>query len=155
LRRRFFYVIFQAFQYLLTLRKTLKQKFRVMKKTEIEYKIKRFRKEYVFNIDDLKIDTSERRSASAILAQLVKSGKLRRLAKGRYYKPRFGILKELKPGTNEVIKDLLIKGKNPIGYISGYSIFNKLNLTSQLSNTIQIATNQNREPIKRSFQLYF
>lgn len=122
-----------------------------MKKTEIEYKINRFRNGYVFSIDDLKIDASKRKSASTILAKLAESGKLRRLAKGRYYKPQFGIFKELKPGSDEMIKDLLMKGKKPIGYISGYSIFNNLNLTTLVPNTIQIATNKNRKPIKRSF----
>jgi len=122
-----------------------------MKKMEIEYKIKKFRNGYVFSIDDLKIEASKRKSASAILAKLAESGKLRRLAKGRYYKPQFGILKELKPDSDEVIKDLLIKDKKPIGYISGYSIFNKLNLTTQVPNTILIGTNKNRKPIKRGF----
>jgi predicted transcriptional regulator of viral defense system len=122
-----------------------------MKKMEIKYKIKKFRNGYVFSIDDLKIDASKRKSSSTILAKLAESGKLRRLVKGRYYKPQFGILKELKPGSDEVIKDLLVKDNKPIGYISGYSIFNKLNLTTQVPNTIQIATNKNRKPIKRSF----
>lgn len=122
-----------------------------MKKMEIEYKIKKFRNGYVFIIDDLKIEASKRKSASTILAKLVESGKLRRLAKGRYYKPQFGILKELKPGNDEVIKDLLMKDKKPIGYITGYSVFNKLNLSTQLPNSFQIATNKNRKPIKRGF----
>lgn len=117
----------------------------------VKNKINRFRNGYVFSIDDLKIETSKRKSASTILAKLAESGKLRRLAKGRYYKPQFGIFKELKPGSDEMIKDLLVKDKKPIGYISGYSIFNNLNLTTQVPNTIQIATNKNRKPIKRSF----
>ena len=47
------------------------------------------------------------------------------------------------------MKDLLEDDQRVIGYLTGVSAFNKLGLTSQISNTIQIGTNIDRKPMKR------
>ena len=48
-----------------------------------------------------------------------------------------------------VVKDLLEEDNRIIGYITGVSVYNKLGLTTQVSNTILIGTNIIRKPKKR------
>jgi hypothetical protein len=71
--------------------------------------------------------------------RLRKSGKIVRLSKGVYYKPTITKYGNLMPNENEVLEKLLLK-KNK-GYISGAVAFNKLGLTSQVPNTIEIRGN--------------
>ena len=56
---------------------------------------------------------------------------------------------ELKPDTYQVVKDLLQKDKKVIGYLTGFSVFNSLFLTTQVSNTIQIGFNNEKKAITR------
>lgn len=61
---------------------------------------------------------------------------LRRISKGRYYKPgksRFG---ELLPSESEIVKDFLEKDGKVVGYIMGTRAFAALALTTQISYTI-------------------
>jgi hypothetical protein len=55
----------------------------------------------------------------------------------------------LQPSSYEIVKDFIEKNGRLIGYITGYSIYNHLLLTTQISNEIQIGTNQYRRAIKR------
>jgi hypothetical protein len=71
--------------------------------------------------------------------RLRKSGKIVRLSKGVYYKPTITKYGTLMPNEDEILKKLLLK-KNK-GYISGAVAFNKLGLTSQVPNTIEIRGN--------------
>jgi hypothetical protein len=80
---------------------------------------------------------------------LVKQDKLRKLSKGKFYKPRVTGFGELKPDTYQIVKDLLYKNKNVIGYLTGFSVFNSLFLTTQVSNTIQIGYNSEKKAISR------
>lgn len=73
------------------------------------------------------------------LGRLSKSGKIARLSKGVYYKPTITKYGNLKPNEDEILKKLLLK-KNK-GYISGAVAFNKLGLTTQVPNTIEIRGN--------------
>ncbi len=80
---------------------------------------------------------------------MVKAGKIVRLSKGQFYKPEnteFGLLQ---PSEYQIVKDLLEEKNKIIGYITGVSIYSKLGLTTQVSNTIQIGTNIDRKPRKR------
>jgi hypothetical protein len=73
------------------------------------------------------------------LSRLVKSGKLVRLEKGKYYKPkssRFGVIR---PPESEIIKVLTQKGKKITGYLTGNALYNRWALTSQVPNTLTIA----------------
>jgi len=75
------------------------------------------------------------------LGRLVDAGKLHKLSKGKYYKPIKGDHNSIGPDTNEIIKDLLIKNGQPIGYITGFNVFNKVVIEASISNTIQIGRN--------------
>jgi hypothetical protein len=77
------------------------------------------------------------------------AGKIAKLSKGKYYKPEdtpFGILQ---PNQAQVVKDLLEEDGKIVGYLTGFSIYNKLGLTTQVSNIIQIGKNQIRPNFKR------
>jgi hypothetical protein len=75
------------------------------------------------------------------LGRLVDAGKLHKLSKGKYYKPIKGDHNSIGPDANEIIKDLLVKSGKPIGYITGFNVFNKAIIDTSISNTIQIGRN--------------
>lgn len=121
-----------------------------MKTTDyIEDKINRFPKGYVFTYEDFDIEVEKKEAAIKALNRMVKSGKIAKLSKGRYYKPEKTPFGELQPDQEQIVKDLLEDDGKIIGYLTGYSIYNKLGLTSQVSNTIQIGKNQVRPKFTR------
>jgi hypothetical protein len=79
----------------------------------------------------------------------VACGKIAKLARGKYYKPEATPFGNLMPEQKQVVKDLLENNGKVIGYLTGYSVYNQLGLTSQVSNTIQIGRNQIRPSFKR------
>jgi hypothetical protein len=102
-----------------------------MKITEyIIKKINRFPKEYIFTYNDLLDEVNNKNAISKALSRMVASGKIRRLSKGRFYKSENSPFGELKPGVKQIVKDFLEKDGNTIGYLTGYSIFNKIGLTT-------------------------
>lgn len=112
-------------------------------------KINRFQDGYVFTYTDFNISVNNADAVMKALNRMVESGKLRKLSKGRYYKPRKTEFGELKPDEYQVVKDLLEKDGKVTGYLTGYSIFNSLLLTTQVSNTIQIGSNKEKNALVR------
>ena len=103
----------------------------------------------VFTIADFNVPQIYQPALVKSLSRLVIAGSIRKVAKGRYYKPRQSVFGTLQPPLMEVVKDFLeLKGK-PIGYITGTSAFAQLGLTTQISSAITIATNKYRRPLKR------
>lgn len=80
------------------------------------------------------------------LGRLNKSGKIQRLSKGVYYKPIITEYGSLKPSEDEILKKILLK--NNKGYVSGPVAFNKLGLTTQVPNTIEIRGNNSSRSTK-------
>jgi hypothetical protein len=121
-----------------------------LKTTEyITNKINRFPKGYVFTYEDFSIEVERKEAVIKALNRMVEAGKISKLSKGKYYKPEKTPFGELQPDQEQVVKDLLEDDGKPIGYLTGYSIYNKLGLTSQVSNTIQIGRNEVRPKFKR------
>ena len=112
--------------------------------------INKFPKGYVFTYSDFNTEMKSEQAIIKTLNRLVAAGKISKLAKGKYYKPEQSILGELPPPQYQVVKDLLEDNGMPVGYLTGYSIYNKLGLTTQVSNTIQIGKNEVRPTFKRS-----
>jgi hypothetical protein len=115
----------------------------------IENKINRFPNDYVFTYSDFSIDIGDTNTIVQTLKRLTEQGKIQKLSKGKFYKPRkteFGISK---PAIKQVVKDLLEKDGKLIGYLTGYSVYNSLYLSTQISNTLQIGVNKYRRAIKR------
>jgi predicted transcriptional regulator of viral defense system len=121
-----------------------------MKVSEIvSSKIDRFRSGYIFTYDDFDVPVDKINALKKVLSRFAESGKIVRLSKGKYYKPREGVTGPLKPDEYQVVKDLLEEDGKIIGYLTGINTFNKLGLTTQISNTIQIGTNIDKKSIKR------
>jgi len=121
-----------------------------MKTTDyISFIIDRLSKGYVFTYKDFITDVNNQEAAIKALNRMVASGKIVKLAKGKYYKPEITPFGDLLPDQKQVVKDLLEDNGKILGYLTGYSIYNQLGLTTQVSNTIQIGRNQIRPNFKR------
>lgn len=79
------------------------------------------------------------------MSRLVKSGKIRRFSKGVFYRPKQGMLGEMRPADDEKIRLYLYEGERRVGYITGLSLYNRMGLTTQLPKTVTIATEKARQ----------
>lgn len=121
-----------------------------MKTTEyIAITIDRLPKGYIFTYIDLITKVNQKEAVIKALNRLVASGKIAKLSKGKYYKPESTPFGNLQPNQAQVVKDLLEENGKITGYLTGYSIYNQLGFTTQVSNTIQIGKNQIRPNFKR------
>jgi hypothetical protein len=115
----------------------------------IAYIIDRFPKGFVFTYSDFNREVSQKQALIKALNRMVLSGKIAKLSKGKYYKPETTPFGDLLPNQKQVVKDLLEEKGKINGYLTGYSIYNQLGLTTQVSNTIQIGKNEIRPSFKR------
>jgi len=121
-----------------------------MKVTEyIANTIGRLPKGYVFTYEDFINEVNSKEAVIKALNRMTTSGKIAKLARGKYYKPEKTVFGNLQPNQFQVVKDLLEDNGKVIGYLTGFSIYNQLGLTTQISNTIQIGKNEIRPAIKR------
>jgi hypothetical protein len=115
----------------------------------ISSKIERLPKGYVFTYADFITEVNKKEAVIKALNRMVQAGKIAKLSKGKYYKPEATPFGNLLPAQKQVVKDLLEEDGKVTGYLTGYSIYNQLGLTTQVSNTIQIGKNQTRPGFKR------
>ena len=115
----------------------------------VRNRINRFAKGYVFTYDDFEDKVEHVDALKKVLQRMADSGEIKRLSKGRFYKPKEGITGTLHPDEYEIVKDLLEEDGKPIGYLTGVSIFNRFGLTTQVSNVIQIGSNVDKKNRKR------
>ncbi len=115
----------------------------------INNSINRMPKGHVFTYSDFIKEVSRREAIIKTLNRMAASGKIVKLAKGKYYKPEETVFGKLRPNQNQIVKDLLESNGKISGYLTGYSIYNQLGLTTQVSNTIQIGKNEIRASFKR------
>jgi hypothetical protein len=80
---------------------------------------------------------------------LARNGSITKLAKGKYYKPEQTAFGALQPEPYQLVKDLLEENGKVVGYLTSYNIYNKLGLSTQVSNLIQIGKNEVRTKFKR------
>ncbi|WP_010664413.1 DUF6088 family protein [Marinilabilia salmonicolor] len=121
-----------------------------MKVTEnISSTIKRLPRGYVFTYADFTPEVSKKEAVIKALNRMVQTGKLKKLSKGKYYKPEESAFGTLPPDQFQIVKDLLEKNGKITGYLTGYSIYNQLGLTTQISNVIQIGRNETRPAFSR------
>ncbi len=115
----------------------------------ISFKIDRFPKGYVFTYADFTAEVNQKQAVIKALNRMVTAGKIAKLSKGKYYKPETTPFGNLLPDQTQVVKDLLEENNRTVGYLTGYSIYNSLGLTTQINNTIQIGKNEIRPSFKR------
>jgi hypothetical protein len=115
----------------------------------IAFTINRLPKGYIFTYEDFTTEVSQKEAVIKALNRMVASDKIAKLSKGKYYKPENTPFGNLQPNKAQIVKDLLEDNGKIIGYLTGFSIYNQLGLTTQVSNTIQIGKNQVRPNFKR------
>ena len=116
----------------------------------IKNKISKFANGFVFTAEDFPIPPEKQNTVTKVLNNLVVAGQIRRLCKGRFYKPQMSKFGELPPDTFQTVKDLLEKNGKITGYLTGYSIFNKFGLTTQVPAMLQIAVRKEKKAVIRS-----
>ena len=123
---------------------------KTMKTAEyIALTIDRFSKGYVFTYADFTTAVNQKETVIKALNRMVAAGKIAKLSKGKYYKPENTIFGNLQPNQAQIVKDLLQEKSKVVGYITGYSMYNRLGLTTQVSFTLQIGKNEVRPSFKR------
>jgi hypothetical protein len=115
----------------------------------IAYTIDRLPRGYVFTYADFMGEVKSKEAAVKALNRMAAAGKISKLSKGRYYKPEKTAFGELAPPEYQVVKDLLEDDGKIIGYLTGYSVYTQLGLTTQISNLIQVGRNEVRPAFKR------
>lgn len=116
-----------------------------MKTTDIVNSyIERIPKGYIFTYNNFYTESDKKEAVIKALNRMAQSGKLAKLAKGRYYKPESSPFGNLKPSQAQIVKDLLEEDGKITGYLTGLSLYNTLGLTTQVSNVIQIGKNHVR-----------
>ena len=122
----------------------------------IKNTINTFSYSFVFTPKDFPINPQKQASVNRVLNNMVVAGQIRRLCKGRFYKPHITDYGESLPDIFEIIKDLIEKDGKQIGYITGHTVFNDLKLTVQPCNILHIGTSKVKKAIKRgNYQIHF
>ncbi len=111
--------------------------------------IGRFPKGYIFTYIDFIYKVKNKEALIKALNRLAASGRIVKLAKGKYYKPDQSPFGELPPDQYQVVKDLLERDGKVVGYLTGLSIYNNLGLTTQVGSVIQIGKQDVRSSFKR------
>jgi hypothetical protein len=106
---------------------------------------------FVFTPGDFPIDPRKQATVNRILNNMVAAGQIRRISKGRFYKPKMTEFGEQKPDTYQVVKDLLEKNGEIIGYLTGYTVFNELGLTTQVPAVLRIGVKGEKKAIRRDY----
>lgn len=115
----------------------------------ISFTIDRLPKGYIFTYSDFDTEQNSKEAIIKALNRLATSGKIVKLSKGKFYKPETTPFGKLQPNQAQIVKDLLESDGKVTGYLTGYSIYSQLGLTTQISNTIQIGKNEVRPTFKR------
>jgi len=117
----------------------------------IKKTIENFDYGFVFTPADFPIDPRKQATVNRILNNMVAAGQIRRASKGRFYKTKMTEFGELPLSATELVKDLLEKNGKTIGYLTGYTAFNELGLTTQVPFALQIGVTNEKKAIKRKF----
>jgi hypothetical protein len=111
--------------------------------------IDRLPTDYIFTFSDFNIQVDNKNAVVKALNRMVASGKISKLSKGKFYKPRKTQFGALQPSTYQIVKDLVEIDGKLIGYLTGNAAFNILGLSTQIPSALQIGTNKYRRAIKR------
>ena len=115
----------------------------------IEDKILSIEPAKVFTIEDLEFPREWWENVRVKLGRMVKSGLIEKIGRGKYYKPKESVFGNIGPNQSEIVKDLMFDNGVLSGYITGYTVWNQMGLTSQISNIITIGTSRRRDSLKR------
>lgn len=115
----------------------------------LESRINKMRAGYIFTSSDFTDIVKDPAVLSRTLCALVKSGKIRKLGKGRFDKPKQTVLGVMPPSVDWMVQEFLMDGKRIIGYMSGQTAFQVLGLSTQISSVYTVGSNTYRRALKR------
>jgi hypothetical protein len=96
----------------------------------------------LFTYDDIPMEN--KLAITIELSRLYKQGIIKKFSKGKFYKPKKSAFGELEPTYDEKIKSYMDKDS----YETGINAYKRLGLTTQVANSITIATNKSYKKIK-------
>lgn len=102
-----------------------------------------------FGYADLGIAKEDFLTAAKALERLQAKGIIKKLSKGVFYKPEQTVFGELKPAYSEQLRPYLFENGKRIAYETGYSLYNRMGLTTQMAFRIKIASRSKRISINR------
>ncbi len=93
-----------------------------------------------FGYADLGIEANDFFTAAKALERMQKNGIIKRVSKGVFYIPQQTVFGELGPDGYRILNRYLFKNDKRIAYETGYSLYNKLGLSTQMAFKLKIAT---------------
>ena len=117
---------------------------------KIEEQIRTINEGETFTYNELSIKKNEYQSAAKSIERLIKKGKIKRISPGIFFKPKQTIFGELLPKEEEILKPYLYKNGKRIAYITGIYLYNKLGLTTQIPQTIKLASREKEIKVNKS-----
>jgi hypothetical protein len=106
----------------------------------VRKKIEKIEEGALFAYTNFNFDKAGELSIAKALSRMAKEGTIVRFAKGKYYKPRDTVFGKLRPNESTLVEALTFRNKQRTGYLTGLSVYNRMGLTTQVPNTLTIAT---------------
>lgn len=116
---------------------------------QIKAKIKKLPEGKIFRYNDLGIAKEEYQTAAKALERLQAKGVIKKLSKGVFYKPEQTVFGELQPDYSEQLRPYLFENGKRIAYETGFSLYNRMGLTTQMAFRLKIACRSKRISINR------
>lgn len=117
--------------------------------TQIRTQIEKLPEGKTFGYADLRIAKEEYQTAAKALERLQAKGIIKKISKGVFYKPEQTVFGELQPDYSEQLRPYLFENGKRIAYETGYSLYNRMGLTTQMAFRIKIASRSKRISINR------
>jgi hypothetical protein len=111
---------------------------------KIERTINRIQEGTTFKYQQLGIDPIEYSAAAKAIERLNRKGVIKRVSTGVFYKPKQSVFGELRPQEEELLKPYLFQFGKRIAYVTGSSLYNRMGLTTQVPQNIQVASKEKR-----------
>lgn len=117
--------------------------------TQIRNRIMKLPEGKTFGYDDLRIAKEKYATAAKVMERLQIEGVIKKVSKGVFYKPEQTIFGELKPDYSEQLRPFLFENSKRVAYETGFSLYNRMGLTTQMAFRIKIASRSKRISINR------
>lgn len=117
--------------------------------SQIQSKIKKLPEGKTFGYADLGIAKNDFQAAAKAIERLQAKGIIKKLSKGVFYKPKQTVFGELQPDFGEQLRPYLFENGKRIAYETGYTLYNRMGLTTQMAFRIKIASRSKRISINR------
>lgn len=113
-------------------------------KEKVFEKVDRMPEGSIFGYRDLLSYDCSQRTITRAVNELLASGKIKKLEKGKFYRPKAGVLGEQPLSEKDIVNSFLYENGSRVGYITGQRLFNSIGISTQVPKTITIATNGSR-----------